>query len=104
MTKEMLLVKRFLSLTGQTPIPKFKEELAEKVYLLSFELPKVVKVQYVKEILEDFEYFLEDGDKEVFYKLTGIDRYLHILDCCQEARDYCKKFFKKKEGSDPLHH
>jgi len=95
MRKEMLLVKRFMSLTGQIPVPDIKEELAKKVYLLSFELPKVVTVQYVKEILEDFEYFLEDGDKEDFYKLNGIDRYLHILDCCQEARTYCKKFFKK---------
>lgn len=94
MRKEMLLVKRFLSLTGQTPVPHFKEELAKKVYLLSFELPKVVTVQYVKETLEDFEYFLEDGDKEDFYKLSGTDRYLQILDCCQEARDYCKRFFK----------
>lgn len=98
MKKELLLVKRFLTLTGKTPVPKFKEKLDEEVYLLSFELPKIVSVRYVKDVLEDFQYFLEGENKEVFDRLSGIDKYLYILDNVQEAREWCKKYFKKKEG------
>lgn len=97
MKKEQLLVKRFLTLVGKTPVPNFKDELNRKIYLFNFELPKIVPVNYVKEILEDFEYFLEKEEQIEFQNLSKIDKYLYILDNVQEARDYCKKYFKKEE-------
>lgn len=98
MTKEELLIKRFLLLTGKTSIPKFKDKLSLNVYLSTFELPELVTVDYVKNILKDFEYFLSKEDELEFKHLKGIDRYLYIIDNSQRARDYCKKYFKKKEG------
>ena len=98
MTKEETLIKRFLSLTGKTSIPKFKDKLSLDVYTSTFELPELVTVDYVKDVLNDFEYFLSKEDELEFKHLKGIDRYLYIIDNVQRARDYCKRFFKKKEG------
>lgn len=90
----MLLVKRFLSLTGKIPHPKFKNELDKKVYLITYQLPKRVTTSYVNDILVDYQHFLEGDELLECQKLKGVEKSLYILDNVQEARDCCKRFFK----------
>jgi len=95
MTKEMLLVKRFLSLTSKIPHPKFKNDLDKKVYLITYQLPKRVTASYVNDILADYQHFLEGDELDECQKLKGVEKSLYILDNVQEARDCCKRFFKR---------
>lgn len=90
-----VLIKRFLSLTGKIPHPKFKNDLDKKVYLITYQLPKRVTASYVNDILVDYQHFLEGDELLECQKLKGIEKSLYILDNVQEARDCCKRFFKK---------
>jgi len=101
--KEQLLVKRFNSLVGKLPIPRFKSKVSLEAYQTIFELKEEVTTEFVQQALSGFQLHLSDTDYREYQKLDDIDKWLFILDNVEEARNHCKRFYKK-EGSDPLHH
>ena len=101
--KDQLLIKRFNTLVGKLPIPRFKSKVSLEAYQSVFELDEEVTVEHVKQALSGFQLHLSDTDYREYQQLEDIDKYLFVLDNVEEARNHCKRFYKK-EGSDPLHH
>lgn len=96
MTKKELLIKRFNSLVGKIKTPKFLEsELAMEAYLSVFELPDEVTVEFIQSALGSHHIYLNSEELSEYKKLGEVEKCLYLLDNVQEARDYCKRHFRK---------
>ena len=92
--KEKLLVKRFNSLVGKLPVPRFKSKLEEDAYKLAFKLTDDVTAEFVKNELNGADINLSEEDYREYQKLKDIDKYLFILDNVEAARNHCRRFYK----------
>lgn len=91
-----ILIKRFLSLTGKIPHPKFKNDLDKKVYLITYQLPKRVTASYVNDILVDYQHFLEGDELLECQKLKGIEKVFTYLTMYKKLETVVKGFLNRR--------